>query len=74
MSEGHGIEVAVDRALCIGNGVCVAIAPCAFTLDADMKAAVVDPEAEAEANLLAAAEECPTQAIYLSAGGKPLYP
>lgn len=74
MSEGHDIEVAVDRSQCIGNGVCVALAPRAFTLDDSMKAVVLDPAAEPELNLFAAAEACPTQAIYLSAGGKPLYP
>jgi ferredoxin len=66
--------VAVDRALCIGNGICTALAPGAFALDHAMKAVVVDPSAESEASLLAAAEMCPTQAIYLSVDGKALYP
>lgn len=74
MATEHGIEAAVDRSLCVGNGVCVTLAPRAFRLDDTMKAVVVDPAAEAEENLLAAAETCPTQAIYLSVGGRPLYP
>lgn len=74
MGEQHGIEVAVDRATCIGNGVCVALAPHAFKLDQSMKAVVLDASSETEEKLLAAAETCPTQAIYLSAGGAPLYP
>lgn len=74
MGERHGISAAVDRALCVGNGVCVALAPAAFSLDQNMKAVVVDPEGESESSLLAAAEACPTQAIYLSAEGESLYP
>lgn len=74
MGEGHEIQVAVDRDQCIGNGVCVALAPAAFALDANMKAVVIDPDRESEGALLAAAESCPTQAIYLSAEGQALYP
>lgn len=74
MGESHGVSAAVDRALCVGNGVCVALAPAAFSLDQNMKAVVTDPDGETEASLLAAAEACPTQAIYLSADGEPLYP
>jgi len=70
----HEIEAAVDRALCIGSGPCFALAPRAFQLDEDMKAQVLDPSQESEEALLAAAEECPTQAIYLSLRGRPLYP
>lgn len=74
MGERHGISAAVDRALCVGNGVCVALAPAAFNLDQNMKAVVVNPEGETESSLLAAAEACPTQAIYLSVDGGSLYP
>jgi ferredoxin len=74
MVDSHGIHATVDRAQCIGNGVCLALAPAAFTLDASMKAVVLDPGAESEEALLAAAESCPTQAIYLSIEGKALYP
>jgi ferredoxin len=74
MDEQHGISVAVDRSQCIGNGVCVALAPAAFQLDSSMKAEVTRPDAETEVSLLAAADACPTQAIYLSVDGKALYP
>lgn len=74
MDKPHGIEVAVDRSLCVGSGPCFVIAPAAFALDESMKAIVLDPEGESEEALLAAAAECPTQAIYLSVGGRPLYP
>ncbi len=74
MGELHGIGAAVDQALCVGNGICVALAPEAFRLDQNMKAFVVDPEGESETSLIAAAEACPTQAIYLSVDGEALYP
>jgi ferredoxin len=74
MSYNHGIEAAVDRALCVGSGPCFVIAPLAFALDDDMKATVLDPSSESEDHLVEAATECPTQAIYLSADGEALYP
>jgi ferredoxin len=74
MGEEHGVSAAVDRALCIGNGVCAALAPRAFALDESMKAVILDPSAESERSLLAAAETCPTQAIFLSVRGEALYP
>lgn len=74
MAERHRIEIAIDRALCVGSGPCFVIAPAAFALDETMKAIVLDPEGETEEALVAAASECPTQAIYLSRDGRPLYP
>lgn len=74
MGQGHGIQVAIDRDQCIGNGVCVALAPAAIALDGSMKAVVIDPDRESESALMAAAESCPTQAIYLSVEGQALYP
>ena len=72
--EAHDIDVAIDRSLCVGSGPCFVLAPRAFALDDTMKAVVIDPSAETEEALLAAAQECPTQAIYLSRAGQPLYP
>ncbi|HEX6507299.1 MAG TPA: ferredoxin [Chloroflexota bacterium] len=74
MREGHGIEVAVDRALCVGSGPCFVLAPKAFTLDDQMKATVLDPAQETDVALFSAARECPTQAIYLSVRGEAVYP
>lgn len=74
MAEEQGITVAVDRDTCVGNGICVALAPRAFVLDNKMKATVVNPEGESYEALLAAAESCPVQAIYLSSDGEPIYP
>lgn len=74
MNEGHDIEAAVDRALCVGSGPCFVLAPRAFGLDDAMKAVVLEPGAELEDALLEAARQCPTQAIYLSRRGRPVYP
>lgn len=70
----HRIQASVDRAQCIGNGICTVLAPGAFALDGTMKAFVLDPGKERSEALLAAAEACPTQAIYLSVDGRPFYP
>jgi len=70
----HEIEVSIDRSLCVGSGPCFVLAPRAFALDEDMKAATLDLSAESEESLFEAARECPTQAIYLSRRGEPLYP
>jgi ferredoxin len=70
----HEIEASVDQSLCVGSGPCFVLAPRAFALGANMKAVVLDPAEESEEALLAAAEECPTQAIYLSEAGRPRYP
>lgn len=73
MSEQR-IEIAVDRAECIGSGQCVAVAPRVFRLDSAMKAEVVDPEGEPLESVLEAAEICPTRAIYVSQGRTSLFP
>jgi ferredoxin len=70
----HGLEVSIDRAVCVGSGPCFVLAPAAFTLDENMKAVVLNPSLESEQTLLQAAEECPTQAIYLARHGDPIFP
>jgi ferredoxin len=72
--EDHGVEISIDRSLCVGSGPCFVLAPRAFALDDDMKAIVLDPSEETEERLIEAATECPTQAIYLSKRGDPVYP
>jgi hypothetical protein len=39
-----------------------------------MKSIILNPEAESEDTLFAAAQECPKQAIYISRNGVSLYP
>jgi ferredoxin len=74
VAEEHNLTVAVDRDSCVGNGICVALASRAFALDETMKATVVDPARESYEALIAAAESCPVQAIYLSSDGEAIYP
>ena len=57
------LEVRVQRALCIATKSCVRTAPRTFTLDPTLVATVVDPEGDPEADVVDAAEACPTGAI-----------
>ena len=59
------MKVTVDKAKCIGCGLCTAVAPEIFELGADGKSTVKkQPENEAEeAKVKNAAESCPTNAI-----------
>jgi len=72
--QDEPVQIAIDRAECIGSGQCVAVAPRTFRLDDAMKAAVIDPQAETLENILEAAEICPTRAIYVSQGKYSLFP
>jgi ferredoxin len=58
-----GLEVDIDRDVCMGSGNCTYEAPGAFALDAESIAVVVDPGAAPEEQVLAAARKCPTRAI-----------
>lgn len=63
------LEVDVDRARCIGSKSCVHAAPGVFALDDSGVAVVVDPAGAPGADVLAAAEACPTGAITVAGGG-----
>ena len=83
-------KIKVDRNLCIGAASCVAIYPDAFSLDADNKAVLPKKSGPTsdltdvtelnvanidDANLLLAAQSCPTKAIFLyDETGKQVYP
>jgi ferredoxin len=67
-----GLEVEIDRDLCMGSGNCVYEAPGVFNLDDDTVAFVVDPAAAPEDRVLAAARQCPTHAITIWRGGTAL--
>lgn len=84
------LRIKVDPEMCIGAASCVTVDPSTFELNADNKAYVLDhgrsPEAptyervvevtEAEkANILLAAQSCPTQAVIVfDEQGNQLYP
>ncbi|MGX1852687.1 ferredoxin [Streptomyces sp. NPDC055299] len=66
---GDRWQVEVDRGVCIGSGMCVAAAPDGFRLDTARQSHPVVPETDAAADILAAAEGCPVEAITLTAAG-----
>jgi ferredoxin len=68
-----GLEVEVDRDVCMGSGNCVYEAPGVFNLDEDSISFVVEPTAAPEDQVLAAAKKCPTHAITISKDGVPLF-
>lgn len=57
------IAVSVDQALCVGNGMCRAIAPEAFVEEEDGQSTPGDPNAEPLDSVLEAAASCPVGAI-----------
>ena len=61
-----GIEIDVDRDLCIGSATCLRLAPGAFALDEDEIAMVEDANAVGVEKLRLAADACPTRAITIS--------
>ncbi|GAU69367.1 putative 3Fe-4S ferredoxin [Streptomyces sp. NBRC 110611] len=60
-------RVAVDRRVCIGSGMCVAMAPDGFRLGPARQSHPTATETDAAESLLAAAEGCPVEAIALTA-------
>ena len=69
-------KVKVVRTLCIGAATCVAVSPATFELDAERKAVVKEGSTDAEANILMAAQSCPTKAITIidTETGKQVWP
>ncbi len=58
-------KIYVDRDECIGAGTCVECAPKVFALDDEDIAIVLDPKGDADDDVLAAAQDCPQECIYL---------
>ena len=66
LSPANRIDIAVDRALCIGSGDCVDTAPDVFQLDDEDKAVVVDPDGAPVDEVIAAAGNCPGSSIFVT--------
>jgi ferredoxin len=66
----HGLEIRIDREVCMGSGNCMFLAPGTFDLDDDGRSVVLDPEATDEERLNVAAGGCPVGAISLWRDGK----
>ena len=64
-----GLEVEIDRDVCMGSGNCVYEAPGVFDLDGDSVAFVVDPAPHPRRWSSAAARKCPTTAISVRRDG-----
>jgi len=68
-----GVEVELDRDVCMGSGNCMGEAPTAFDLDEDDIAFVVDPTAVSEETIVSIARKCPSQAITVRRDGTLLH-
>ncbi len=68
-----GLEVELDRDVCMGSGNCMAEAPDAFDLDDDGIAFVIDPAAVSEDTIVTIARKCPSQAITVRRDGSRLH-
>ena len=65
-------QVSVDRVVCLGSGMCAALAPELFELD-DF-ANPVKPDIEPNELALGAADQCPAQAIMVRENGVEIGP
>ncbi|KUM91001.1 MULTISPECIES: ferredoxin [Streptomyces] len=76
VGAGDRWHVEVDRSLCIGSAQCVHTAPDGFRLDAARQSHPADPETDASEKVLAAAENCPVEAIMITLLGseEPVFP
>ncbi len=59
------VTVTVDRARCMGTGICVEFAPGTFAHDDQAKAIVLSPSDDPTDIIASAVEACPTGALHL---------
>jgi ferredoxin len=59
-------SISIDRAICIGSGICMVYAPGTFGHDEETKAVVIDASGDDIENIRTAVEACPTGALTLS--------
>ncbi|MFC5632251.1 ferredoxin [Streptomyces bullii] len=73
---GDRWHVGVDRSLCVGSAQCLHHAPGAFHLDSGRRSRPADPEPDASEQILAAAENCPVEAIVITllGSGEAVFP
>lgn len=73
---GDRWHVEVDRSVCIGSGMCVSHAPDGFRLDSARQSHPRSADADANEKILAAAENCPVEAIAIALleSGEPVFP
>jgi ferredoxin len=68
------LEVVVLKSRCIGASVCVHEARGSFELEKGHQAVITDLSKNKEATLVAAARNCPTQAIFIYKNNKQIWP
>lgn len=61
--------ISVDKKLCIGSAMCVAIAPGRFVLDEQQRSGPVEAETDPDELVRDAAASCPSEAISLVDAG-----
>ncbi|HWU08928.1 MAG TPA: ferredoxin [Streptomyces sp.] len=64
----------VDRDLCMGSGMCAAMASDLYTLDDEDRARPVRERIAPDERALDAADSCPASAILVRDGGLPIGP
>ncbi|MCM2392528.1 ferredoxin [Streptomyces albipurpureus] len=60
-------RIELDRALCIGSGLCAATAPGHFALDADRRSRLREDAGAPDERVEDAAAVCPVEAITINA-------
>ena len=58
-------KISVDKSLCIGSAMCIAIAPDRFVLDGRKRSGPVEAEIDPDELVRDAAASCPSEAISL---------
>ncbi|CAM5467129.1 MULTISPECIES: ferredoxin [Streptomyces] len=73
---GDRWHVEVDRSLCIGSAQCRHHAPDDFRLDSARQSHPAEPDTDAAEQILAAAENCPVEAIVITllGSGEAVFP
>ena len=62
------VRITVDHELCVGSGMCVAVAPQVFRLNEERQAEVVEGDDIPLALAVEAADNCPVGAITVEGG------
>ena len=58
-------KISVDKSLCIGSAMCIAIAPDRFVLDKQQRSGPAEAETDPDELVRDAAASCPSEAISL---------
>ncbi|MFC5720023.1 ferredoxin [Streptomyces gamaensis] len=67
-------RVEVDRDVCVGSGMCAALAPDSFALGPDRRSRPLEEETDPREDVLEAAENCPVEAISVRVAGAGVFP